>query len=238
MSTLAADPLWFATRAFGTVTLVLLTATVVIGVVSAGRHSPGTLARFEVAALHRNISVLSLISLVIHVLAALADTYVPLGWISALVPFLSPYRTLWVGLGTVAFDLLLAVALTSAVRQRLGVRRWKAVHLLAYAAWPLALFHGAGTGTDTRLSVQLLLYAACVGAVVAAAWWRLYRAGPAHRAARSWGALAAAALPIVLAVFLTSGPLAPHWSQRAQGHAPAAPAATHTTLAPDQGSRS
>jgi methionine sulfoxide reductase heme-binding subunit len=217
VSSLAANPLWFVTRATGTIALVLLTATVVLGIAGAGRYAPRALNRFEVAALHRNLSVLTLVFLAIHILTALADSYVPLGWAAAVVPFLSPYRRLWVGLGTVAFDLLLAVALTSAVRLRLGVARWKAVHWLAYAAWGIALFHLAGTGTDTKLAPQLLLVAGCVAAVVVTCWWRLYTAGPEHVVRRAWLAITAAALPVLLFAFLVAGPLAPGWSHHGGG---------------------
>jgi len=223
MSTLLSNPLWFATRACGTVALILLTLSVVIGITSAARYAPGRMGRFEIAAAHRNTSSLALAFLIVHILTAIADTYVPLGWISIVIPFASPYRTLWVGLGTVAFDLLLAVTLTSMVRLRLGLRRWKAVHYLAYAAWPVAIFHAAGTGTDTRLEPQLVLYVLCVGSVTAACWWRLHTAGPGHLAARVLAGLVAGALPVLLSVFLTSGPLAPGWSHRAAGPGPAGP---------------
>jgi predicted ferric reductase len=217
VSSLSANPLWFATRATGTIALVLLTATVVLGIAGAGRYAPRRLHRFEVAALHRNLSVLTLVFLAIHILTALADSYVHLGWLSAVLPFMSPYRRLWVGLGTVAFDLLLAVALTSAIRLRLGAARWKAVHWLAYAAWGIALFHQAGTGTDTKLAPQLLLTAGCVAAVVLTCWWRLHAAGPGHVLRRAWLAAAAGALPVILFAFLVSGPLAPGWSHHGGG---------------------
>ena len=175
MSTLLSNPLWFATRATGTIALILLTVTVVIGVAGAGRYAPSAVGRFEINALHRNLSILCLALLAVHIGTTLADSYVPIGWVSAFVPFTSPYRTLWVAFGTVAFDLLLAVALTSAVRLRMGLRRWKAVHYLAYAAWPVAAIHGFNTGTDTKLGAQKLLYLVCVAAVVVAGLWRLYR---------------------------------------------------------------
>jgi sulfoxide reductase heme-binding subunit YedZ len=216
VNTLLHDPLWFATRASGTVVLLLLTATTVLGVAGAGRFKPAALGRFEIAHLHRNLSLLSLVLLAVHIGTALADSYVPIGWFSALVPFVSPYRTLWVGLGTVAFDLILAVALTSAMRLRLGLRRWKAVHLCAYAAWPTAVFHAAGTGTDTRLGPQLALYAACIAAVVAAGWWRLRRSGPGRVVLRAGAAALSLAVPLAFFAFVVSGPLAPGWSHRAQ----------------------
>lgn len=178
MSSLFDNPLWFATRATGSIALILLTATVVLGVAGAGRYAPTTVGRFEVNALHRNLSVLCLALLVVHIGTTVADSYVPIGWTAAFVPLVSPYRTLWVALGTVAFDLLLAVALTSAVRLRMGLRRWKAVHYLAYAAWPFAVLHGFQTGTDSKLGAQQVLYVLCVAAAVAAGLWRLYRLAP------------------------------------------------------------
>ncbi|HTJ66373.1 MAG TPA: ferric reductase-like transmembrane domain-containing protein [Actinospica sp.] len=182
MTTLLGNPLWFATRATGSIALILLTATVVLGVAGAGRYAPTAVGRFEVGALHRNLSVLCLALLAVHIGTTLADSYVPIGWTSAFVPFVSPYRTPWVALGTVGFDLLLAVALTSAVRLRIGLRRWKAVHWLAYAAWPVAVFHAAKTGTDSKLGAQQALYVLCVAVVVIAGGWRLYRLAPGRMA--------------------------------------------------------
>lgn len=217
MTTLAltGSPLWYASRAGGTVALILLTATVVLGIASGGRSAPRRIGRFEIGLLHRNLSLLTLVFLAAHIVTAVLDPFVHLGWAVAVVPFGASYRPLWLGLGTAAVDLLLAVLVTSALRLRLGVRRWKAVHWLAYAAWPLALFHGVGTGTDTRLPLQLWLYAVCLASVVAAVWWRLAKAGPGRVAGRLVAAMSTAAVPVVLAVFLAGGPLQPGWSHRA-----------------------
>jgi hypothetical protein len=223
-ATTAPSPLWFATRAGGTVALVLLTATVALGVAVGGRHAPRTVARFEVSTLHRNLAFLTLVFLALHIVTAILDSFVHLGWWITVLPFTASYRTLWLGLGTVAFDLLLAVAVTSAtsgIRLRLGQRRWKSVHWLAYASWPVALFHAAGTGTDTKDTWQLALYLACLAVVVLAVWWRLFRAGPGHAAARLWAGVATLAVPLALVAFLRVGPLAPGWSHRA-GAAPTA----------------
>jgi hypothetical protein len=211
------SPLWFATRAGGTIALVLLTATVVLGVTVGGQYRPRRLARFEIGALHRNLSLLTLAFLVLHVLTTVADSFVNVSLVDVVVPFASAYRPLWLGLGTVAFDVLLAVLLTTAVRLRLGLRRWKAVHWLAYGSWPVALFHAAGTGTDTRVSLQLLLYVLCLLAVLVAVWWRLYRAGPGRLGMRLGAGAASALVPVVLIAFLTNGPLQSGWAQRAAG---------------------
>lgn len=229
MNTLLSDPLWFATRAAGTVAFGLLTLSVALGVAGAGRYAPASMGRFEVAALHRNLSLLALAVLGVHIGTALADTFVPIGWSAVVVPFLSPYRTTWVGLGTLAFDLLLAVYLTSAVRLRIGQRRWKAVHLCAYAAWPVALFHAAGTGSDTRLGLQIALYSICVVVVLAAVGWRLRNAGPQRVAARAALAVASVATMAGFYGFLIAGPLAPNWSHHAQQ------AAEHDVLTGEHG---
>jgi predicted ferric reductase len=233
------SPLWYATRAGGTVSLVLLTATVALGIATAGRYAPVRLGRFEVSALHRNLSLLTLAFLGMHIVTAIADGYAHLTWPTAVVPFVASYRPLWVGLGAVALDLLLAVAVTSAVRGRLGRRRWKAVHWLAYASWPVALFHAAGTGTDTRLGPQLALYAGCLLTVVAAVWWRLVRAGTQTIRVRRWATAALMLVPVTLVAFLAVGPLRPGWAHRAGGTAQApapstVPAAPHQSPPPPQ----
>ncbi|HET6358050.1 ferric reductase-like transmembrane domain-containing protein [Streptomyces sp.] len=217
MTTLAltGSPLWYASRAGGTLALILLTTTVVLGIASGGRTRPRRIGRFEIGVLHRNLSLLTLVFLAMHVVTAVLDPFVHLGWAVSVVPFGASYRPLWLGLGTAALDLLLAVLVTSALRHRMGVRRWKAVHWLAYAAWPLALFHSAGTGTDTRLPLQLWLYAGCLASVVGAVWWRLAKAGPGRVTGRLVGAVAATTVPVVLTAFLATGPLQPGWAQRA-----------------------
>lgn len=212
---LAGSPLWYASRAGGTLALILLTASVVLGIAAGGRVVPRSIGRFEIGLLHRDLALLTLVFLAVHVVTAVLDPFVQLGWAVSVVPFEASYRPLWLGLGTVALDLLLVVLVTSALRQRLGVRRWKVVHWLTYAAWPLALFHGVGTGTDTRLTLQLWLYAGCLASVVGAVWWRLAKAGPGRGAGRLVAAVAVAAIPVALTAFLAAGPLQPGWAQRA-----------------------
>ena len=86
--------------------------------------------------------------LVLHIVTAVVDPFTHLGITAALVPFGSYYRTFWLGLGTVAFELMLAIVATSLLRHLIGVRVWRAVHWLAYVCWPVAVLHGIGTGTD------------------------------------------------------------------------------------------
>ena len=207
------SPFWYATRASGVVALVLLTATVVLGIAGRARFAMPGLPRVVTAGLHRNLSLLVLALVAMHVLTTIADGYAPIGLASAVIPFDSAYRGLWLGLGTIAFDLLLAVALTSLLRDRLPYRTWRGVHWLAYVCWPIALWHGLGTGTDSKLSWLLALDALCVAAVAGAVWWRLSLAapGPGRTAAITGSVL----LLLATGIFVYVGPLQPHWAQRA-----------------------
>lgn len=166
------DALWFLGRGTGLVSLVLLSVSVVLGIGSrAGRPVFG-LPRFAATLVHRNASLLALGLLAVHVLTLLFDPYAQLKVVDLVVPFLAVYRPFWLGLGTLGLDLLLVVVVTSLLRHRLGVARWRAVHWLAYAAWPVALAHGLGTGTDATTPWLLGVTVLCAAAVGAAVIWR------------------------------------------------------------------
>lgn len=213
--TVGPSPLWYATRATGVVALVLLTATVMLGVAGIARFATPRWPRMVTAQLHRNLSLLAVLFVVAHVVTTVLDPFAPIGWISAFVPFTSRYRALWLSLGTVAFDMLLAVVVTSLLRARLGYGSWRAVHWLGYACWPVALWHGLGTGTDSKLSWLLALDAACVVAVAVAVGWRLSLGrGPGRPGLAAW-LLGCAAVPAATVVFVAVGPLQPGWARRA-----------------------
>ncbi len=159
------------------------------------------------------MSLLAVAFVATHVLTAVLDPFAGIGFISAVIPFSSPYRPLWVSLGTIAFDMLLALVISSLVRTRLSYRAWRAVHWLAYACWPVALWHGLGTGTDSRLSWLLLLDAACVLVVAAAVCWRLQLAQRAD--VRTVGIAGTAAFVLATIVFVAIGPLQSGWARHA-----------------------
>ncbi len=165
--------LWYATRATGLVTLLLLTASVLLGILTAGRFSSERWPRFLSQGLHRNLSLLVLVFLVLHVGTTVIDTYVSIPLTAAFIPFISSYHTVWLGLGAVASDLLLALLATSLLRKRIGHRSWRLVHWLAYACWPVAVAHGLGIGTDRNATWVFVLTMACALAVLAVATWRL-----------------------------------------------------------------
>lgn len=165
--------LWFATRGAGVVSLLLFTAVVGLGVMTSVRWQARHWPRFLTAEVHRSIALLSVVFLALHVVTAVIDPFTSLGWVSALVPFASSYRPLWLGLGVVSLDLLLAVVATSLLRARIGRRAWRAIHWTAYASWPIALAHGIGTGSDASAPWMLGVDAACLGIVATAVAWRL-----------------------------------------------------------------
>src|SRR5947209_11020858 len=141
-----AKELWYLTRGSGAVALVLLTAAVALGVTMSMRVATPRWPRFALNSLHRNLTLLAIAFVGLHVVTTVLDGYAPIVLKDAIVPFASPYRPIWLGLGAVAFDLLLALVITSYLRHRIGARIWRGVHWLAYAAWPVALVHAFGTG--------------------------------------------------------------------------------------------
>lgn len=164
---------WYATRASGAMALILLTLVVALGVVDVTRLASARWPRFLTDAVHRRMALLAVAFLAVHVVTTVLDTYVRIGWLDVVVPLHSSYRALGVGLGAAAFDLLLALILTSLLRARIGARTWRRVHWLAYACWPLALLHGYGTGSDSNHGWMLLIDVICVLAVLTAVAVRL-----------------------------------------------------------------
>jgi methionine sulfoxide reductase heme-binding subunit len=168
--------LWYASRGTGVVCLVLLTAVMIIGImVNRQGRLPG-LPRFAVLGLHRNLSLLAVAFIAVHVITAVADSFVSISLAAAVIPFVSAYQPLWLGLGAVSLDLMAAVILTSLLRGHIGRRTWRAVHWLAYASWPVAVAHSIGSSKDLRAGPLLGLALACVLTVAAALAWRLARA--------------------------------------------------------------
>ena len=188
MLALTSTTIWYTMRATGIVALVLLTGTMVLGMLTAGRSASGRWPAFTRADLHKRVSLLAMVFLALHVLTAVLDTYVSVGWAAVIVPFASPYRPLWTGLGTVGVDLMVAVAVSSALRQRISARTWRGIHWLAYGSWPVAMAHSLGTGTDASTVWMDTLAGLCTAAVIGALIWRIVD----HRRCRDRAALVGA----------------------------------------------
>jgi methionine sulfoxide reductase heme-binding subunit len=165
--------LWYITRDSGIVSLILLTLTMVLGLATTNRFKTRNWPGFAQQEIHRRISIMTVVFLAIHVITSVLDTYVHIGWLAIVVPFTSSYSRFWVGLGAVALDVMLAVFISSLLRSRIKPGTWRGIHWLAYAAWPIALIHTFGMGTDANEHWVIILGVVCVVAVSAALLWRV-----------------------------------------------------------------
>lgn len=167
------NAVWFLMRGSGVVSLLLLTGVLALGIATRGGVRLGSLPRFATLALHRSISLLSVVFIGIHVTCAVIDPYAAVRLVAVFVPFTATSRPLLVGLGALAVDLVLALVVTGLLRERIGHRTWRAIHWAAYATWPVAFLHAIGMGTDTS---SLWLRALAVGSVAligGSVAWRL-----------------------------------------------------------------
>jgi methionine sulfoxide reductase heme-binding subunit len=169
----SAEALWYVGRGTGVVTLVLFSLVVALGIGTRSARPLFGLPRFAVTAVHRSTSLLAMVFLAVHVTTMLLDPQAPLRLVDAVVPFVGSYRSVWLGLGTVAAELLVALVVTSLLRHRIGLRGWRFVHWAAYLAWPVALAHGLGTGTDDERWWLWLVAGGCVALVLGCVGWRL-----------------------------------------------------------------
>ncbi len=208
--------LWYATRGTGVVALLLLTASVVLGIITSVRFETRHWPRFVVGALHRNVSLLVVVFVALHVITTVQDAFAPIHYLDAVVPFASPYRTVWLGLGAVAADLLLALVVTSLLRARLGYRVWRFVHWAAYISWPVALVHSLGTGSDARATWSIALNAVVLTTVLCAIAWRFTAAWRTLRTAGIVAATTAVLAPAVIVLWAWRGPLQPGWAHTAR----------------------
>ena len=217
MSGLLGNPqlTWYLTRASGIVALALLTLSMVLGIVAGTRLSSARWPRFVTQGLHRNISLFVLVLLALHVGAAVVDDYVTITVQESLIPFIGTYRPVWMGLGALASDLVIAMIVTSLLRQRIGYETWRAVHWTAYLCWPLSVVHGLGTGSDVRKTWSVLVHRS--PASRSCCWpWR-GGSSPAGRGGRCCATSAVLLTACAVAIVFTwakQGPFAPGWSKR------------------------
>ena len=165
--------LWGISRASGIVSLLLFTGTVVLGILTwRGGALPG-LPKFAVSVVHRDVSLLATVFLIIHVVTLLGDPYAQVSVLDGLVPFFATANPFWRGLGTVAADLLVAIIVTSLARHRLPAAVFRVIHWAVYPLWVLAFAHGLGSGTDAASAWYLGISLAALGTVVMAVVFRI-----------------------------------------------------------------
>jgi sulfoxide reductase heme-binding subunit YedZ len=199
---------WYAARAAGLAAYLLLSTVVCLGLTMAGKKRLERWPRFALEDVHRFGGLLVGTFIVIHVFTIAIDAYLPFSVASIVVPFVSTYRPIFVALGIVAAELLLALAVTNHYRDRLPYRFWRRAHYVNFAVWTGATVHALGSGTDRSTPWLMAVIAAGVVAVTA---------GVVLRFLRPWGVVPVAALGATVVVLLATGPLRFHprpWNAR------------------------
>jgi sulfoxide reductase heme-binding subunit YedZ len=165
---------WYAARAGGVVAYVLLTTAVLLGLTMASRRRLPRWPRIALEDVHRYAGLLTGTFITVHVLTIAIDSYLPFSLTSLVVPFIASYRALWTGLGIVAAELLIALAITNRLRaKQISQRTWRRAHYLNFAVWAAATAHGLGSGTDRSTAWLLALEATAIASVVALTGWRV-----------------------------------------------------------------
>jgi methionine sulfoxide reductase heme-binding subunit len=206
---------WYATRGLGTATLIVLTGTVVLGIVTSTGWTGEKTPAFVAADVHRNLSLIAMCLLAAHIFTTVLDPFAHISVRDVIIPVGAAYRPVWLGLGVAAMWVLIAVVASSLLRDRIGPRPWRLIHWAAYGSWPLAVIHGLGTGSDSQAPWLIAAVVSCVVAVVFALVFRLRSGGPATRPIRAAAGIAAAAILVGSAAWAFSGPFQPGWAARA-----------------------
>jgi sulfoxide reductase heme-binding subunit YedZ len=160
---------WYAARAAGVVAYLLVSASVALGLALAGKERFDRWPRFAVEDVHRFAGVLAGTFIAMHLFWLAVDSQAHLGMSGLVLPFTASYRPLWTGLGVVAAELLLALAVTNRYRKRISYSLWRRLHYLNFAVWIAATIHSLGAGTDTGSTAFLVMYVVTAGAIAALA---------------------------------------------------------------------
>jgi sulfoxide reductase heme-binding subunit YedZ len=206
---------WYATRGLGTATLIVLTGTVVLGIVTSTRWIGESTPAFVAADMHRNLSLLGMCLLAAHIITTVLDPFAHISVRDVIIPVGAAYRPVWLGLGVGAMWVLIAVVATSLLRDRIGPRPWRLIHWAAYASWPLAVVHGLGTGSDAQAPWLIAVVTSCVAAVIFALVFRLRQGRPATRPIRAAAGMVAAAILVASGAWALTGPFQAGWAAKA-----------------------
>ncbi len=210
--------LWYTSRATGVIALVLLGIVLTLGILTASKSTPLGIGKFIGPDLHRRLSISTLVFLVAHIISAILDPFVTVGLGAAVIPFAAKYRPLWVGLGTVSFDLLLVIVATSVVRHKFNHRVWKKIHYLSWVVVSLVLFHALGTGSDAHIKLVEGIYVAFVLVMGGAGLYRAYREFGLDKGRKVIASASLVVVPVALLGWAVNGPLKAGWAKSATGY--------------------
>ena len=149
---------WYVTRASGIIAYLLLWFSTVLGLAVTSKYLDGMLDRIFTYDFHEFISLLAVAFTLVHVLVLTLDRYLPYSLAQILIPFISPYRPFWVGVGVIAFYVTILVTVTFYLRNRIGTRAFRVIHILSLLGYIGVTLHGYYAGTDTALPTMQILY--------------------------------------------------------------------------------
>jgi len=149
---------WYVTRASGIIAYLLLWFSTILGLAVTSKYLDGMLDRLFTYDFHEFISLLSIAFTLVHILVLMLDKYLPYTFAQILVPFISPYRPVWVGIGVIAFYLIILVTITFYLRNKIGKRTFRTIHYLSLLSYIGVTLHGYYSGTDTALPSMRILY--------------------------------------------------------------------------------
>ncbi len=182
---------WFLARAGGVTAYFLLWFATLWGVLMAGKMTKGVVDPPLAFGLHEFFPTLAMVFAAIHAVVLLGDAYIGFNLFDVLVPFRAPYRTLWTGLGSLAFYLSVALIASFYLKRLVNRKLWRAFHYMAYVAFTLALVHGLMAGTDSTLPAVRWMYILTGASLLFATIYRILAmtkpartATPAARTAR------------------------------------------------------
>ena len=201
---------WELARVGGMVAYVLITASVVIGMLVSLKLRSPRWPRWVTTELHRFVTLLALVFAVVHGVAVWIDPFTGFTPAEVLVPLASHYRPLWMAAGIIAGYLLLGVWASEYARPRIGYAWWRRLHFLSFVVFVLATLHGVGSGSDTADAWGLLVYGTAGASVLILVIWRLLAGG--QSAARTLSAIGVLAAAIWLGIFTVSGPAQSGWN--------------------------
>jgi len=196
---------WYVARSAGIVAYMLMSTSVVIGVLMSAR-ARFTWPRFAVEEVHRFLAILTGVFIVLHGVALLADRVVPISVMQLVIPFRTAYRPFGVGLGITSALLLLAVSISNLLRKKMPFRFWRRIHYVTLAVWLTATGHGLLAGTDRQDFWFISLVAVAVCTVALAFLGRFARTVSLGAV----GGVAATAVVAVLALAFSPQAKPPH----------------------------
>ena len=157
---------WYVTRSAGIIAYLLLWFSTVWGLAVPTKLLTPALEQTFTVDFHEFISLLSIGFTLLHVFVLTIDRYLPYTPLQILIPFLSPYRPFWVGMGILSFYITLLVTVTFYLRSKIGMKTFRSLHVLSLLGYLGVTFHGLFAGTDSPLASMQIMYRGTALAVI------------------------------------------------------------------------